>query len=113
MLSSISRLAGLAAIGCFVSAASSRADVVIPLPPAPVVVVPAPGPQKIILNVCHPCNGCHYDVPVCLPACCEGVPRVSHHRALFGCGRVVYEWCCGYRVVIRFNRHGSYRVAQG
>jgi hypothetical protein len=120
MLSSISRLVGLVAIGFCVWAAPTRADVVIPLAPAQVVPVPLPaltqpgsGPQKILLHVCHPCTGCHYDVPVCLPACCEGAPRVCHHRTIIGCGRVVYEWCCGYRVVIRFPRGGGYRVVQG
>jgi hypothetical protein len=110
MLSSISRLAGIVVIGFGVSA-PTHADVVIPAEGQ--IVVPAPGPQHVVLRVCHPCTGCHYDVPVCLPACCEGAPRVCHQRTIIGCGRVVYEWCCGYRVVIRFTRHGGYRIVHG
>ena len=120
MLSSISRLAGLLAIGFCLAASEApeaRADIPIPVMPAQVVpapiLLPAPGPQKILLHVCHPCKGCHYDVPVCLPACCQGAPCVSHQRTIIGCGRVVYQWSCGYRVVIRFPRGGGYRVVQG
>lgn len=112
MLSSISRLAGLMVIGFCVAAAPTRAEVVVPVMPTP-VLVPAPGPQKILLHVCHPCTGCHYDVPVCLPSCCDGAPCVTHHRTFIGCGRVVYRWSCGYQVVIRFPRGGGYRIVQG
>lgn len=129
MLSSISRLSGLLATTlCLGTTASARADVPLPIMPTPVapvaplaplpvpplpVPLPAPGPHKVLLHVCHPCSGCHYDVPVCLPACCQGAPCVSHHRTIIGCGRVVYQWSCGYRVVIRFPRGGGYRVVQG
>lgn len=118
MLSAISRLVGLAAFGlCVAAFPEARADVVIPVMPTPAVpgpvLVPAPGPQKVILRVCHPRTGCHYDVAVCLPPCCDGAPCVSHHRTIIGCGRVVYQWRCGHRVVIRFPRGGGYRVVQG
>ncbi|MBM4068760.1 MAG: hypothetical protein FJ271_07425 [Planctomycetes bacterium] len=118
MLSSISRLAGLVAITLGLTT-TARADVPIPIMPTQVApLAPAPllvpaGPQKILLKVTHPCNGCCYDVPVCLPACCVGAPCVTHHRTLIGCGRVVYRWSCGHCVVIRFPRHGGYRVVQG
>jgi hypothetical protein len=123
MLSTILRHAGLLAI-TLGFATFARADVPIPIMPqeaaplaVPVPIAPAPllipaGPQKILLKVTHPCNGCCYDVPVCLPACCVGAPCVTHHRTLIGCGRVVYRWSCGHCVVIRFARHG-YRVVQG
>ena len=26
--------------------------------------------------VCHPCTGCHLDVPVCIPVCCQAAPCV-------------------------------------
>lgn len=118
MLLSISRFVGVLAITLALTAAETRADVPIPIMPqvAPLasapLLVPA-GPQKILLKVTHPCNGCCYDVPVCLPACCHGAPCVSHHRTIIGCGRVVYRWSCGHCVVIRFPRHGGYRVVQG
>ncbi len=113
MLSSISRLAGLLVIGLCYGASEIRADVPIPVMPTQVIPVPPPGPQKILLHVSHPCNGCCYDVPVCLPACCQGAPRVCHQRTVIGCGRVIYQWDCGYRVVIRFARGGGYRIVQG
>ncbi len=121
MLSSISRFAGLLAI-TLGFATSARADVPIPImptqvPPPGLSIAPAPllipaGPQKILLKVTHPCNGCCYDVPVCLPACCQGAPCITLHRTVIGCGRVVYRWSCGHCVVIRFQR-GGYRVVQG
>src|SRR5262245_15894352 len=31
-------------------------------------------PKQIVLKVKNPCTGCETDVPVCIPACCEGEP---------------------------------------
>lgn len=71
-----------------------------------------PPPIPIVLQVCHPCTGCHYDVKVCIPACCTDVPCVSHHRTIIGDGKTVYEWKSGHTVVVRFPSSGGYRVIQ-
>lgn len=71
---------------------------------------PPPPPVTVILPVCHPCTGCRYDVPVCIPACCVGAPCVRFERTLIGAGRTVYEWPTGYQVVVRYQKDGGYRV---
>lgn len=73
---------------------------------------PPPPPIHVVLEVCHPCTGCKYDVMVCIPACCTDVPCVSHHRTLIGAGKTVYEWKSGHTVVVRFPSDGGYRVIQ-
>lgn len=67
-------------------------------------------PQTIILNVCHPCTGCQYDIPVCIPGCVQGAPCVRFERTLIGHGRTVFEWSCGHRVIVRYPHGGGYRV---
>lgn len=69
-------------------------------------------PQTLILSVCHPCTGCKHDVPVCIPGCVVGVPCVNFERTLIGCGKTVYEWPCGHRVIIRYQNGGGVRVVQ-
>jgi hypothetical protein len=67
---------------------------------------PAP-PVKMVLTVPDPRKcwcGCAVDVNVCLPACCKGSPCVTSHCGLFGRGKVVYTWCCGYKVVVVFAK---------
>jgi hypothetical protein len=74
---------------------------------------PPPPPQTVVLVVCHPCTGCTYEVPVCIPACCHGAPTVCFQSTRIGYGRNVYQWNNGYTVVIRFPPRGGYRVVQG
>ena len=74
---------------------------------------PPPPPITVVLHVCHPCTGCEYDVPVCVPACCTDVPCVSHHGTIIGQGKTVYRWASGHTVVIRFPSSGGYRVLRG
>jgi hypothetical protein len=65
-------------------------------------------PVQTVLLVKDPCVcGCLVNVPVCLPACCTGAPEVCCHRGLLGRAVVEYEWCCGYRVKIVFDRCGD------
>jgi hypothetical protein len=70
---------------------------------------PAPGPVKTVLTVKNPCTCacCDVAIPVCLPGCCTGEPKVSCHHGLFACGVVQYDWCCGVSVVIKFKRSGE------
>lgn len=68
-------------------------------------------PVKTVLKVVNPCTCCTVDVPVCLPACCEGTPSVCARCGIILCRSVVtYDWCCGYRVVVRFNACGDVTV---
>jgi len=39
-------------------------------------------PKEIVLKVKDPCTGCVVEVPICLPACCEGEPEVCYGRGL-------------------------------
>lgn len=65
---------------------------------------------KQTLVFCHPATGCYVAVPVCLPGCCQGCPKVAARRTLVGCGAVTYCWSCGYQVTIRFQRAGDVAV---
>jgi len=68
-------------------------------------------PVKTLLKVVNPQTCCAVDVPVCLPACCEGSPTVCARCGILLCrGAVTYDWCCGYRVVVRFDRCGDVTV---
>jgi hypothetical protein len=67
-------------------------------------------PVKTVLKVVNPVTCCPVDVPVCLPACCEGCPAVDAKCGLLSRGVVTYDWCCGYRVVVRFDRCGDVTV---
>ena len=49
-------------------------------------------------------------VPVCLPACCQGCPCESSRCTLLGCGQVRYDYCCGCSVIIRFQKCGDILV---
>jgi hypothetical protein len=62
----------------------------------------------LVLAVKDPCVcGCFVEVQVCLPACCTDAPKVCSHDGVFGREVVEYEWCCGYRVKVIFDRHGD------
>ena len=67
-------------------------------------------PVETVLKVVNPITCCPVDVPVCLPACCDGCPTVNSRCGLLCRGVVTYDWCCGYRVVVRFDRCGDVTV---
>jgi hypothetical protein len=67
-------------------------------------------PAKVVLQVKDPCC-CYVEVPVCVPACCKGDPKVSCGKGgLFNRGTVTYEWCCGYKIKIEFEKCGDLKV---
>jgi hypothetical protein len=78
----------------------------------PCCVPPPPPPQKVLLLVCHPCTECKAEISVCLPACCQGTPSVCFQPTILGCGKTVYEWSCGYRVIVRYTHSGGFRVIE-
>lgn len=65
---------------------------------------------ETILKVKNPCTGCEVDVPVCVPACCQGEPTVCAGRGFLGRDVVEYEWCCGYSVRVAFKHCGDLLV---
>jgi hypothetical protein len=73
---------------------------------------PPPPPQNVVLVVCHPCTNCNLEIPVCVPACCQGAPSTCFRRTICGCGKTIFTWSCGYQVVVRYTRNGGYRVVR-
>ncbi len=64
----------------------------------------------LTLKVRNLCTGCETDVEVCLPACCEGEPKVCEGTGFLCRDTVVYEWCCGYSVRVAFKHCGDLLV---
>ena len=73
---------------------------------------PPPPPIEVVLQVCHPCTGCKYDVHVCVPACCVDTPCVHFEKTLIGYGKTVFEWQSGHKVIVRYPHSGGYRVVE-
>jgi hypothetical protein len=71
---------------------------------------PCKPPIKAVLCVKNPCTCCPVDVPVCLPSCCCGEPKVTCRKAVLGDGIVTYDWCCGVSVTVRFDKCGDLLV---
>jgi hypothetical protein len=65
---------------------------------------------NVILQASSQCGCCVVEIPVCIPACCQGVPCVKERGGLFGREIVHYEWKCGFRMKIVFDRHGDATV---
>ena len=67
-------------------------------------------PVEAVLGVTDPCcEDNSAEIPVCLPPCCEGEPTVCASVCL-GRGVVEYEWCCGFRVKVIFQKRGNIAV---
>lgn len=68
-------------------------------------------PLKITVEVVDPCCCKHVvAVPMCVPACCQGMPCVKSRCGLFGRGIVWYEWCCGFKARVVFDKCGDVNV---
>jgi hypothetical protein len=69
------------------------------------------GEVELIMVTQNPADGCFYEIPLCIPACCTGEPIMSGGRGIFGRGVVEYCWPCGFRAIVKF-RHilGDVRV---
>lgn len=53
------------------------------------------------------CTCTHYEVQLCVPACCTGVPRQCKSTGLFGRGKVDLVWDCGFTATVVFRVHGG------
>jgi hypothetical protein len=69
------------------------------------------GQVQLVMVTQDPADGCCYEIPMCIPACCTGEPKISSGRGLLGRGVVEYCWQCGFRAKVKF-RHtlGDVRV---
>ena len=59
---------------------------------------------KVVMVAQNPADCCLYEVPLCIPCCCEGEPCVTSECGILGRGIVTYTWpCCGFeaKVVIK------------
>lgn len=61
----------------------------------------------------NPADGCLYEIPMCLPACCTGEPKVTSYCGLFGRGVVKYCYECGLEVEVKFRLRGDVEVEYG
>ncbi len=62
------------------------------------------GQVEIIMVTENPADGCLYEIPLCVPACCAGEgPRISSGRGIFGRGVVEYCWPCGFTAKVKFR----------
>jgi hypothetical protein len=64
-------------------------------------------PKSIVLTVKDPCTCCDVQVPVCVPACCDGEPTVCTGKGFLCRDIVEYEWCCGFYVRVAFKKCGD------
>ena len=66
---------------------------------------------ELLMVTRNPADGCLYEIPLCLPACCVGEPTVDERRGLRGRGVVEYCWECGYSATVKFrHRVGDVKV---
>ena len=61
----------------------------------------------------NPADGCFYEIPLCLPACCTGEPKMTSYCGLFGRGVVVYCYECGLEIEVKFRLRGDVEVEYG
>jgi hypothetical protein len=61
------------------------------------------GQVQLVMVTQDPADGCCYEIPLCIPACCTGEPKVSSGRGLLGRGVVEYCWACGFRAKVKFR----------
>lgn len=56
------------------------------------------------------CCACPVEVPMCIPACCTGLPSWTSDRGLLGRGIVEYCWPCGFSAKVVFKHNGDIKV---
>jgi hypothetical protein len=63
------------------------------------------GEVELVMVTQNPADGCFYEIPLCIPACCVGEPTVHSGRGLLGRGVVEYCWpSCGFRAIVKFRQ---------
>lgn len=61
----------------------------------------------LVLQVKDPCACCLVEVPVCMPTCCSGDPKVCCHKGFMHRQVVEYSWDCGFSLKVVFDRKGD------
>jgi hypothetical protein len=61
------------------------------------------GQLQMVMVAQDPADGCCYEIPLCIPACCTDAPTVSSGRGIFGRGVVEYCWSCGFKAKVKFR----------
>jgi hypothetical protein len=61
------------------------------------------GQVQLVVVTQDPSDGCCYEIPLCIPACCTGEPKISGGRSLLGRGVVEYCWACGFKAKVKFR----------
>lgn len=64
----------------------------------------ASGEVNVTMIARNPADGCLYEIPMCIPACCVGEPKVDAGRGLFGRGVVEFCWECGFTAKVKFRQ---------
>ncbi len=64
-------------------------------------------PENAVMIVEHPGCGCSVEVPVCLPACLEGVPTLKSRCTPSGRGIVNFCWSNGFNLKVIFRVKGD------
>jgi len=63
-------------------------------------------PIDVLLHVKDPHHpGCIVEIPLCVPACCNGTPTEKCWKGLLGRENVDYLYKSGYRVRVSFGKH--------
>src|SRR5262245_24289525 len=60
------------------------------------------GQVQLVMVTQDPSDGCLYEIPLCIPACCTGEPKIRGGRGLLGRGVVEYCWSCGFKAKVKF-----------
>jgi hypothetical protein len=67
---------------------------------------------ELVMVAKNPIDCCLYEIPLCVPACCEGQPAMREGRGIFGRGVVEYCWPCGFVAKVVFRPvHCDVKVA--
>ena len=61
------------------------------------------GQIQLVVVTQDPSDGCLYEIPLCIPACCTGEPKVVGGKGLLGRGVVEYCWACGFKAKVKFR----------
>jgi hypothetical protein len=56
---------------------------------------------------CDPCSHCPVEIPICIPGCTTGEPKVCYDSGLLGRSVEWFEWPNGFAVKVVFKYSGD------
>lgn len=68
------------------------------------------GEKPVVVMAKNPIDCCDYEVPLCIPCCCEGTPCVTSDCGILGRAKVEYCWDCGFSATVVFRARGDIMV---